>query len=88
MTNLTTRRMEKITPILERYQDEFKRKQSFSARLFEKELKKILATGFKSIQNLMIDLYKKHPKYQELSQYYMKNITAPTIRSEFKSYMN
>jgi len=82
MYRLTTRRLHKAEPILEKYRDKLYRHLRFEAWVFENELKECWNVGYQEIKYIMLDMLRLE-RYRYLVLYYMQSVNTCVV-SEFQ----
>jgi hypothetical protein len=64
MFKLTEKRFAKVESSLERYRSKLVEKGDFDPSSLEKELKDLLSTGYKEVQDLCKDIVKRYPRFR------------------------
>ena len=86
MYRLTTNRLAKAKPILEKYRRKLYEDFSFDARMLEKELKECWDLGYQEIKQIAEEMLNM-PRYKYVAIYYMEHGGAPGVVSEFQGLL-
>ncbi len=83
MARLNDEMLRLANPILERYRAALFEHRKFDAGAFEKELRDIWNTGYRSMKDFAMAM-SEHGRYQEVAAYYMEHSNPSGVISEFK----
>ena len=84
MYTLTEARMKLVRPVLERYRQSLIETKAFEPGDLEKELKDVLATGYREVRSIILQVFNRHERYRYVAAFYMEHISANVVPFEFQ----